>query len=255
MSKVWLLTISLLTSYSVYANEDPKNDKDIEKPSSHLSSQVEFGYQSHTGNTSSESLNTRLKGEYIQGRHRTNGEWRFYKLDKNGKENKRQSNYSLQTDYKLGPKTYLYGSFKGIDSRYSAYFKDYTLSGGLGYQVTHTESLLVELELGPGYRYQEPNLDEIDKTDVVFPDIVQEPIFRSNLKTEWQILKSLKFAADLTLVNGESNTRLDSELSVINNITDDIALKINQSRQYHTRVPDGMSKADSVLSVNLIFLF
>ncbi|MCG6232937.1 DUF481 domain-containing protein [Vibrio furnissii] len=254
MSKVWLLSIGLLTSYNVCANEDPKRDTDIKIPS-HWHSQIEFGYQSHTGNTDSESLNTRLKGEYIEGRHRTNGEWRFYKLDKNGKENKRQSNYALQTDYKLGPKTYLYGSFKGIDSRYSAYFKDYTLSGGLGYQITHTEQLLIEVELGPGYRYQEPNLDEIDKTDVVFPDIVQEPIFRSNLKTEWQALKSLKFAADLTLVNGESNTRLDSELNVINNITEDIALKINQSRQYHTRVPDGMSKADTVLSVNLIFLF
>ncbi len=255
MSKVWLLSTSLLMSYSVYANEDPKIDKDIEKPSSHWNSQVEFGYQSHTGNTSSKSLNTRLKGEYIEGRHRTNGEWRYYKLDKNGKENKRQSDYTFQTDYKLGPKTYLYSSFKGIDSRYSAYFKDYTLSGGLGYQVTHTEKLLIELELGPGYRYQEPNLDEIDDDDVVFPDIVREPIFRSNLNTEWKVLSSLTFAADLTLVSGESNTRLDSELSVINNITDDIALKINQSRQYHTRVPDGLSKADSVLSVNLIFLF
>ncbi|MCV5225253.1 DUF481 domain-containing protein, partial [Escherichia coli] len=79
-----------------------------------------------------------------------------------------------------GPKTYLYGSFKGVDSRYSAYFKDYTLSGGLGYQFSYTENFILEAEIGPGFRYPEPNLDEIDDDDIVFPNIVREGIFRGN---------------------------------------------------------------------------
>nr|WP_269136999.1 DUF481 domain-containing protein [Vibrio cincinnatiensis] len=254
VSKVWLLSISLLTSYNVYAHEKTQTNKDIKAPSP-WHSQVEFGYQSHSGNTDSQSLNGRIKGEYISGRHRTNGEWRFYKLDKNGKENKRQSSYTLQSDYKLGPKMYLYSSFRGTDSRYSAYFKDYTLSGGLGYQLTNTDTLLIEVEIGPGYRYQEPNLDEIGSSDVVFPNMVREPIYRSNLKTEWQILRNFRLSADATLVGGESNTRLDTDISVINNITEDIALKISQSRQYHNQVPEGLSKSDSVLAVSLVFLF
>lgn len=254
MSKIWLLSLSLLASYSVYANAETQQNMDIKVPSP-WNSQIEFGYQSHSGNSDSQSLNTRVKGEYISGRHRTNGEWRFYKLDKNGKENKRQSSYALQSDYKLGPKTYLYGSFRGTDSRYSAYFKDYTLSGGLGYQLTNTKELLIELELGPGYRYQEPNLDEIGSKDVVFPNLVREPIFRSNLKTEWQILQNFKLSADISLDGGESNIRLDTDISVINNITEDIALKVSQSRQYHNKVPEGLSKSDSVLAVSLVFLF
>ncbi|EKO3722422.1 DUF481 domain-containing protein [Vibrio metschnikovii] len=254
MSKTWLLSLALLTSFHVYANKQTNRSKDINAPSP-WQSQIEFGYQAHSGNTDSEALNTRVKGEYTRGRHRTNGEWRFYKLDKNGKENKRQSSYSLQSDYKLGPKTYLYGSFRGSDSRYSAYFSDYTWSGGLGYQFTHTDDLLIELEVGPGYRYQEPNLDKISSGDVVFPHLVKEPIYRGNLKVEWQALSNFKLLTDLTLVGGESNTRFDSDISIINNITDDIALKVSQSRQYHNRVPTGLSKADSVLSVSLIFLF
>lgn len=63
---------------------------------------------------------------------------------------------------------YIYGSFKGIDSKYSSYFHDYTISTGLGYQITNTDSLKVETELGPGYRYQEPNTDEIDDDDPIF---------------------------------------------------------------------------------------
>ncbi len=254
MSKIWLLSVGLLVANTAYAAEESNKDKDIELPSP-WDVQVEFGYQAHSGNTKSESLNSRLRTEYTSGRYRTNGDFKFYRLEKNGKETKRQSTYSLQSDYKLGPITYLYSSFKGMDSQYTAYFKDYTISGGLGYQVANTKDLLLEIELGPGYRYQEPNLDEIDDDDIVFPDVVQEPIFRTNIRGSWQVLDSLKFGMDVTYITGESNSMWDTDISATNNITEDIALKISQSRQYHTRVPEGLSKADSIITISLIFIF
>lgn len=243
-----------MSSMLVHANDKGPNDTDIDVPSP-WNTEVEFGYQAHSGNSDSQSLNSRLSAEYLEGRHRTNGEWKYYLLYKDGEEDKRQSTYTAQSDYKLGPKTYLYGSFKGVDSRYSAYFKDYTLSGGLGYQFSNTEQFVLELELGPGFRYQEPNLDEIDDDDIIFPDIVQEGIFRGNLNTKWQALDNLSISADLTVVTGQSNTRTDTDLSVTNNITEDIALKLAHSRQYHDKVPDGLTKADSIFSVNLLFIF
>ena len=225
------------------------------EPTDPLSTEVEFGYQSHTGNSDSRSLNARLSAEYTEGRHRSTGEWKYYNLYKDGEEDKRQSTYTAQSDYKLSPKTYLYGSFKGVDSRYSAYFKDYTISTGLGYQFSNTETFVLEFEVGPGFRYQEPNLDEIDDDDIIFPEIVEEGIFRGNLNSSWQVLPNLSFNADMTLVSGRSNLRLDTDLEVVNDITENIALKIAHSRQYHDRVPTGLDKADSVLSVNLLFQF
>ncbi len=254
MSKIWLLSICLLTVNAAYAEEKSNKDKDIEVPSP-WDSQMEFGYQAHSGNTISESLNTRLRTEYTFGRYRSNADWKFYRLEKNDKETKRLSIYSLQSDYKLGVDTYLYSSLKGTDSHYTAYFKDYTLSGGLGYQVANTSDLLLEVELGPGYRYQEPNLDEIDDDDIVFPNVVREPIFRANVRGHWQILHNLRFGMDITYITGESNSQWDSDISVTNNITEDIALKISQSRQYHDKVPEGLSKTDSIVAVSLAFIF
>ncbi|EJC6737444.1 hypothetical protein CRN32_14610 [Vibrio vulnificus] len=253
VSNRWFLSLGLYAvSLTAYAEDNL--DKDIALPSP-WKSEVEFGYQAHSGNSDSKALNARLSGEYTEGRHRSNGEWKFYNLYKDGEEDKRTSTYSLQSDYKLSPKTYLYGSFKGIDSRYSAYFKDHTISAGLGYQFASTDTFVLEFEFGPGFRYQEPNLDEIDDDDIIFPEIVEEGIFRGNLKTRWQALENLSLSADITVVSGHSNTRTDSDLSLTNNITEDIALKIAHSRQYHDRVPDGLSKADSVFSVNLLFAF
>lgn len=253
MSTKSLILLGLLTSSVVYAHDEL--DATSEKQPSPLSTEVEFGYQSHTGNSDTQSLNSRLEAEYTSGQHRHSGEFKLYKLDKDGEEDKFQTSYQLQSDYKLGSKLYLYGSFQGIDSRHSAYFKDYTLSGGLGYQFAHSDDLQLEVEFGPGYRYQEPNLDELDDDDLIFPDIVQEPIFRGNLALDWQLLDTLSLSGQVTLVAGESNIRTDSEISFTNNITDDIALKVSQSRQYHDKVPEGLSKSDSVLSVNLLFSF
>ncbi len=254
MSKFWLLSISLFIMSTAYAAEESNTDKDIEIPSP-WDTQVEFGYQAHSGNTTSESLNSRLRTEYTSGRYRTNGDWKFYRLEKNGKETKRQSTYSLQSDYKLSSGTYLYSSFKGFGSQYTAYFKDFTVSGGLGYQVINRKELLLEVELGPGYRYQEPNTDEIDDDDIVFPEVVQEPIFRTNIRGYWQLLDNLKFSMDVTHITGDSNTMWDSDISFTNNITEDIALKVSQSRQFHNRVPEGLSKTDSIFSISLLFIF
>jgi len=254
VSRLWLISFSLMGSMLAYADDTGQNDTDIELPSP-WDTEVEFGYQAHTGNSDSQSLNSRLNAEYVEGRHRTSGEWKYYLLYKDGEEDKRQSTYTAQSDYKLGQKTYLYGSFKGVDSRYSAYFKDYTLSGGLGYQFSNTDKFVLELEVGPGFRYQEPNLDEIDDDDIIFPETVQEGIFRGNINTSWQALDNLAFSADVTVVSGVSNTRTDTDLSVTNNITEDIALKLTHSRQYHDKVPEGLKKADSIFSVNLLFIF
>ncbi len=252
MSKKLLFCLGSLMCSVLHAEE--LTDTDIESPSP-FKSEVEFGYQAHSGNSDSESLNARLSGEYIKNRYRLTGEWKYYLLYKDGEEDKRQSTYDLQGDYKLGPKSYAYSSFSGYDSRYSAYFTDYTISAGLGYQLMNTKYLLIEGELGPGFRYQEPNLDEIDDDDIVFPETVSEAIIRTNLAMTWKPIKTLAISGNVTVVAGESNTRTDTEISVINEITNDIALKLVHNRQYHNKVPDGLSNTDSVFSVNLLFLF
>lgn len=222
-------------------------------PASTWFPEIEFGYRSEQGNEDERSLNTRLALSYIKGRLRNTGEIKLYLKNEDGKEDEREQTYQLQSDYKISPKMYIYGSFKGIDSKYSSYFHDYTISTGLGYQITNTDSLKVETELGPGYRYQEPNTDEIDDDDPIFPENVDEPIIRANLTAQWQPFDSISFNFDGTVVSGSSNTRIDTEISILNHITEDISLKIAQSRQHLSRVPNNLSKTDSIFTINILY--
>ncbi|MFA0439373.1 hypothetical protein BCU70_14510 [Vibrio sp. 10N.286.49.C2] len=255
MSKNLLISLVLLASPVIYAEEfEPPSDAE-EAPPSPLKSEVEFGYQSHSGNTNSQSLNARVAAEYTEGRHRTSGEWKYYQLYKDGDEDKNQQNYMLQSDYKLNQRTYLYGNYNGFTSLYSSYYEDHTVSGGLGYQLTNTEKLLLEAEVGPGYRYQEPNLEEIGDKDIVFPNVVREPIIRANMNLFWKPLKNLSVGSKLTITAGKSNTRFDTELNVTNDITETIALKVAYNSQYHDQVPGDLSKRDSIMTINLLFSF
>ncbi|MCL9783887.1 DUF481 domain-containing protein [Vibrio sp. S4M6] len=254
MPKYWLLSLGILATSVAHADEPAPNTTEIKIPSAWKTG-VEFGYQERSGNTNSRTLNTKLGGEYTSGRWRSKASWAYYLNYDDGVEDKRQSTYEAQSDYKLGSKSFLYGSFKGVDSKYSAYYRDDTLSAGFGYQVFYTDTYKLELEAGPGYRYQKPNLDEIGSSDIIFPTTVEEPIFRSNVSSSWQVLKSLKLSANVTVVTGSSNTSLDTVLSATHDITKNIALKISHTRNYHSRVPAGLAKADSTLSVNLVFNF
>lgn len=254
MTPRYLLTLLLLVSGTAAHSDELDTEKESLPPPP-WGSEVELGYQSHSGNSDSESLNARIGASYTKGQHRLSGEWKYLLSESDGKEDKRQTSFQAQSDYKVARDYYVYTNLKGLNTEYGAYFKDYTLSSGLGYQLTHTERLVVEFELGPGYRHQEPNLDEIGDDDLIMPEIVDEMIFRGNTRFYWQALENLKFSTDITMVSGCSNTRVDSELSLTSKITDKAAIKISQSQQYLDRVPPGLNKTDTVFTVNLLYKF
>ncbi|MDC0612368.1 DUF481 domain-containing protein [Vibrio sp.] len=252
MTKYWLSIFCLFIPLAVQAKDDANDDLEVPSP---WKVQVEFGFRKLTGNTESESINTALHGEYTRGRYRTNADYEFYRLEKYGVETKRRSTYGLQNDIKFGPKVYFYTSYKGLDTEYTAYYKDHTVSAGLGYQFIFTDKFTLEGELGPGYRYQKPNLDEIGSRDIVFDAKVEEPIVRGSIKSHWKILDNLSFDGDVTTISGNSNTLVTTDLGVTTNVTEGIAIKVNYNRQYHSRVPTGLSKKDSITEFNIMFSF
>ncbi|OEF25179.1 hypothetical protein A1QC_09575 [Vibrio rumoiensis 1S-45] len=245
----------LLGESSDSDSEAKKEEAKKKKEESPWKPEIEFGYQSRKGNDDNQSLNARVALSYIKGKMRNSGEVKIYREDDDGEEEEREQSYELQSDYKLGSKTYLYGSFKGIDSKYSSYYRDYTVSTGFGLQVSNTETFKLEVELGPGYRIQQPNTDEIDDDDPIFPEDVAESIIRGNLTSSWKPFKTLSFEMQATLVAGQSNTRLDTEISALNNITDDIALKLSHNRQHISKVPNDLKNTDSTFNINLLFRF
>lgn len=218
-------------------------------------SEIEFGFQRLTGNADSMALNTRLAINYTQGPYRHMSEARFLLIEKDGEEDKHKSEFESQVNYKFDPKRYVLGNINYVNDKYGPYFKDITFSTGVGYQAIWQEDLSLLLELGPGYRLQIPNLDEIDENDLVLPNDVREYIFRAQGSLEWQINDTAFFEGRITIISGASNTSFESRIALITDLIDKLAVKLSTAQKYISDVPPGLENRDSVFTVTVLYRF
>jgi putative salt-induced outer membrane protein len=239
-----LLTILLLTIPTFVSAEDNA-----------LNGSVEFGYESNSGNTESKSLYGGLNGEYIKGLFRNSGEFKFNISEEEGEEDKNQKRLKLQSDYKLNKRFYLYSNFNAKTTKYSSYFTDLVVSPGIGYQVFNEEDLRMETEIGIGYRYQEPNLDEIDDDDLILPEEVNEAVVRFNFLVNWNINEIVSLDFESTITSGQSNSRYDNDFSLGFKINESLVLKIEKDIDYLNRVPPGLENKDSELRFKFVYSF
>lgn len=218
-------------------------------------SEIEFGFQRLTGNSDSLALNSRLAVNYTNGPYRHISEGRFLLIEKDGEEDKHKSEFESQANYKFDPKRYVLGNISYVDDKYGPYFKDLTFSTGVGYQAIWRENLSLLLEFGPGYRLQIPNLDEIDKSDLILPHNVKEYIFRGQGAFEFQINNTAFFEARVTIISGKSNTSFESRLALITNLIDKLAIKLSTSQKHISQVPPGLENRDSVFTATVVYRF
>ncbi len=251
MTKITTFFI-LFISINTYANENTETKKENNY---NLSSDIEFGYQSNSGNTESKALNFSLDFEYTSESLRNTGELSVSKAEEDNEEDKNQKLLKLQSDYKLSRKYYFYSNLYAKDTKYSSYFKDISVSPGLGYQWKDTKDLIIETEIGIGYRYQEPNFDEIDDDDLILPENVNEPIVRFNFLIDWFLNDSVNVNFESTITTGESNTRYDNNISIETKLNEKLSFKIKKEIDYLNRVPPGLKNKDSELNFTFVYNF
>lgn len=246
----YLLTLLLLANTTAYADVDDDTPTRIPPP---WSSELELGYHSLGGNSDSESLNTRVGLTYVKNQYRQTAEAKYLLAEKDGEEDKRKGQVELQSDMKINERTYVLGNINFIDDRYGPYFTDFTLSTGLGYQLLRLETFQMEVEAGPGYRHQEPNIDEIDDDDIIVPETVDELILRGSTKLTWKPSKTVELNARIIGIAGNSNSTLETELNLTSSISEHIAIKFSNTQKLNSWVPEGLEKRDSIMTINLLF--
>ncbi|AMG30881.1 DUF481 domain-containing protein [Grimontia hollisae] len=218
-------------------------------------SEVELGFQALSGNSDSMTINSRLGVNYTEGRYRHSSDAKFLLVEKGGVEDKRKSEFESQANYKFDPTRYIWGNVSFLDDKYGPYFKDLTMAAGLGYQAIWQEDLSLLLEIGPGYRYQTPNLDKIKSTDLILPYDVKEAILRGQAELSWQMTKSALFEGRITAISGPSNTSFEARVSVSTSLIDDLAIKLSTTKKYISEVPPGLKNLDSIFTVNMLYKF
>ncbi|WP_297481860.1 DUF481 domain-containing protein [uncultured Photobacterium sp.] len=247
----YILTLLLLATTAANASE--KSTPEAPSEPSPLTSTIGLGYQSLSGNSNSQTLNGNIALTYTKGRYQTNGDAKFIMAKKDGEEDKRKMSVSLKSKRMIRDGYYFYGNGSYIDDRYGPYYADSIISTGIGYRLFSYETFQTLMDIGPGFRHQDPNLDEIKSGSIVKQEVVNEMVLQSTIDIQWKPLKTLTLSAKFNVISGRSNTTLESTLNATNSITDNIALNLGYTQTAYSWVPDGMKNSDSTTTVSLIY--
>jgi len=207
----------------------------------------ELGLVNTTGNTTTAKLNFGIKAirNSENWRHRFAGTVLYTSED--GIQDNERYTVDVQSDKKLGDKSWLFGVFRWDADKFGAYDPQVSLSVGYGRQLMKSERHELRGEIGLGYRWLEETDTNI-RTD--------EPIIRFLLDDWWQIWTSTRWENRLLVETGSSNTFTQFNTGLSVSMTDRLAVKLGFEVRNNTKIPPGDTEhTDTTTSMNVVYGF
>lgn len=175
--------------------------------------------------------------------------------DETGADKKTGDRFEVhaQSDYKFSERSYVFGSVRYEEDRFSAYSYQGIVAIGYGYRFIDTEDTKLSTEVGAGYRRTEdrnpPHL------------IVGDTVGRGRLAYEQKLTASTKIYDTFLVEAGEENTFLQNEAGVQVSMTEMLALSVAYVVRHNTDVPVATppdrqrQKTDQLLTISLVASF
>jgi putative salt-induced outer membrane protein len=206
----------------------------------------ELGFVLSRGNSEAQTLNAKVDAGTEVGKWtNTLG---FSALRATTANQTTANRYELrgQTDYKLTDRSYVFGSVRYEDDRFSAFDYQATATGGYGYKFIDTAITKLSGGIGAGYRVTKVRLTGEKENGAVA---------RGDLNFEHQLTPTTKVLNKFLVESGSSNTFLQNELALQVKMTDALALSVAYAVRHNTDVPAGVRKTDQLTTANLVFAF
>ncbi|QSX36664.1 DUF481 domain-containing protein [Shewanella sedimentimangrovi] len=237
---------TLLLSSRAFALVPP----DYQDPPSDFRAEIEAGLQINTGNTESTSFNGRTKLVYDTRKAKQEAVIKGYFASDSEKTTAEKYELQLQSNYKISP-GYVFGRGDFSWDQFGSYTHQSTMSVGYGFDAIKSYKTKLSLEIGPGYRYNQP----IDSIDDPNPEAKSDVILRTAAKFEQRLHEYTSFGADLTGEIGEENTTVTLDMGLKSILFQDWAFKIGVNVRYTEVVPAGSEQTDTTTTFNLLYTF
>ena len=258
-----LLVASLAATSLTALAEEPASDEEAavetEIEESPWDASAELGFISTTGNTETTSVQAKMDATHELRRWRN--QYKFSGLLKedeveladgstSSERTAERYNVSLKSAYKLENEyanLFVFGSY--TDDQFGA-FETYTsLALGYGARLLHTESMDLDVEVGPGYFWADRQLDDGDTANE------EGAIFRGAVEYNWAITQFADFQQTLSVEAGADNTRTISDTSLSTRINGSMQMKVGFNVSADSDVASDKEKADTTTYINLVYKF
>jgi len=216
------------------------------EPDSTWKGEAELGFVNTTGNT--QTRNIAARGKVVNDRDK----WR-HTLIAEALNNSEEGNITAEryfasgkSDYKLSEKSYGFGLLTYENDRFSGYDFRVTETLGYGRSVIKSDTLILDLEVGPGARQS-----KLSDTG----DMQYEGLLHLAGNFEWKLSDTSKFTEDLSSDIGEKAIVTRSVTALKTQIVGDLSSKISYTARYSTKVPPDVKNLDTVAAVTLVYGF
>jgi len=219
----------------------------------------ELGFAATRGNSSTESVNGRLKLHYAREAwiHRLDlfalrSSARYTNTDEAGNTTQvRQSTanrYSIATGsaWQMGEHRqlnmsarYEHDSFANFDSLYIA-------GVSYGTRLVNGEHFIFDAQLGPGARRAHEVVTDRHHTEF---------IVRGTFDLKWQLTGNTELVNNLLLESGSSNTFAQNDMGILVAMNERLALKAGWQARYNSDVDEGRRKSDILATMNVVYRF
>lgn len=231
-------TLLLATSGVIAAEE--------EKEKSPWTSSAEVGYVNTSGNTNTSALKLIFDIAYEVEKWKHAGHFDTLQAETDDIDTADKWLASYQADYKIDDKNYVWGRASYEDDAFSGFEYQAKLSAGYGRKIDIKDNMVLDLEIGPGYRHFK------DETQ---PDSEDEALLRLFGKYIWNITDTSSFDQELTADYGEKQEEWKSVTALTAKINTSLAMKLSYTVKYLDEVPVGKQHYDRESVVTLVYTF
>ncbi|MFO7603562.1 MAG: DUF481 domain-containing protein [Gammaproteobacteria bacterium] len=207
--------------------------------------EAELGFISTSGNTKTETLNTKAKITNERDRWKHTGLAEATRISDQEVVTAERYFLSGKTDYKYTDVSYLFGLLNYEDDRFSGYHYQASLIAGYGHKLINDDRMKLNAELGAGTRHNETLAGIKNDEGVVY----------GAMDMKWTISKSSSLNEKLTVESGSDATTTKSVTSLQSKINSKLASKITYTIKHVSAVPAGVEKTDRETAVTLVYSF
>ncbi|MFP4533354.1 MAG: YdiY family protein [Desulfobacterales bacterium] len=214
----------------------------------------ELGFLMTSGNSETESLNAKFDLTYETDRWRHNGRFEALysakEIETDAGESEMETSaekylVSGKSGYKFTENNYAFLTGTYEDDRFSGYDYQTSVSAGYGRRVFKTERMLLEMEIGPGYRY--------NKLDSGGDE--EEAILRGYALFTSKLTQNSSFKQELGVETGADQTVTKSVSSVKAQVIGALSMKAAFTLEHTSSVPADTEKTDTETALTMVYSF
>jgi putative salt-induced outer membrane protein len=205
---------------------------------------MDFGYIETSGNTEGQTLNFNFDfgKDGIDWRHALHME--AYNQTSDDTRTAEKYMGSWQSNLKFGERQSVFYRGQYEEDKFSSYSAQGSVSVGYGNRVVDNETVILDLDVGPGYRRSKlADTGEIENEVIVR--------FAGNLK--WNISETAAFGQTLSVEEGNKNTVVRSKTSLTMDIYKALALKLGYNLRWNRSVSPGIDNWDRETSISVVY--